>query len=147
MTPPVRRRRARTRRRHEADARRKAEWGRRYAIGTFVVFAVVAVLAAAVWNDERQALAAAGLVAGAGLMLARPGIERRRRLDFAVPPGGAERIVLPVACGASVGLIRLAQVTAGTDNPPVYLLAAVLCWGMSLGAAWASSSLPLGELR
>lgn len=113
----------------------------------FVIFAVIAAVAAVLWNDWRHALAAAGFVAGAGLMLARPEIEDRRRLQFAIPPGGAERIALPVACGATVGLIRLAQVTAGTDNPPVYLLTAFLCWGLSLGAAWASSSLAEGELR
>lgn len=138
---------ARKRGGHRSDARRKADGGRRFAITAFVIFAVIAAVAAVLWNDWRHALAAAGFVAGAGLMLARPEIEDRRRLQFAIPPGGAERIALPVACGATVGLIRLAQVTAGTDNPPVYLLTAFLCWGLSLGAAWASSSLAEGELR
>jgi hypothetical protein len=143
MTPRPRGRRSSGERRR---TRGKAESGRRFAIVVFVVFAAAAALAAVLWSDSRQGLAAAGFVAGAGLMLARPGIERRRRLQFASPPGGAERVVLVLACGASVGLIRLAQVTAGTDNPPTYLLTAIVCWGLSLAAAWASGSLPPGEV-
>ena len=129
----------------ESDARRKAERGRRFAIAVFATFAAIAVVAAVWWSDPRQALAAAGFLAGAALMLARPGIERRRSLNFAIPSGGAERIALPVACTVTIGLIQLAQVTAGTDNPPVYLLAAVACWGMSLAAAWSCGSVALGE--
>jgi hypothetical protein len=52
-------------------------------------------------------------------MLARPAIERRRRLAFAVPPGGAELAALPAACATEIVLIRLAQVTAGGDDPPI----------------------------
>lgn len=137
----------RARRRRKAETRRKAERGRRFAIAVFVLFAVVAAVAAVLWNDPRQGLAAGGFAGGAVLMLMRPEIERRRTLRFAVPPGGAELLALPVACGASVALIRLAQVTAGTDNPPVYLLTTFLSWVVSLGAAWASSSLPLGQSR
>jgi hypothetical protein len=45
-----------------------------------------------------------------------------------------------------IALVRLAQVTAGGDDPPIYLLGALGAWVISLGAAWALGSRPLGEL-
>jgi hypothetical protein len=115
---------------------------RRIAIAAYGLAAAVALLAALGWGDPRQGVAVAAFVAGAVLMLARPAIERRRRLDFSIPPGGAELAALPVACVAVVVLLRLAQVTAGTDNPPIYVLGAFACWVVSLAAAWALSSVP-----
>lgn len=132
-------------RRRRSRSRARARRGRWIAVGVFALSAVGAAIAGWAWGDPRQAVAAVGFAVGAILVLARPSIERRRRLDFAVPPGGAELVGLPVACAASVGLIRLAQITAGTDNPPAYLLGALGSWVVSLAAAWALSSRPLGE--